>query len=268
MQVSRIHGTLSLPLLFGTILIFENFAMPAPVRGESPQATAAAASKNKDAADFGATRRTRLFARGYLYEDDKPKAMGVVTIDPETGAWKKLLDESRSGFEVSPDGETITFTKDGALWNGDTATNANPGKIFAEPGRVVFSPDSKSMLVTTSKSTPDKPNDSETVVWRMRLDGSSAVPIAALTGWDVRDWSSDDWLLTVDKNRAVHVVRPDGKEPRQLLKAGEHPCFSPDGQQVMNLRQWMGTIRAIGIDGSNDRLIFQAPELTFAVMAR
>jgi Tol biopolymer transport system component len=258
MHVSTIRCILLVPCQIGAILLVCPLALHAPVQAQESRATPAP------------VRQARLFARGYLFENDKPSPMAVVSIDPQTGAWKSLLDNSRDSFKISPDGETITFGKDGALWNGDAATNANPGKVFAEAGHVTFSPDSRTMLVTTWKGPPDKPEELEATVWSMKIDGTLAVPIAALAGWDVRDWSADNWLLTVDRKQkqSIHVMRSDGKEQRKLLNTGQHPSFSPDGQKVLYLHPWQGTIRAIGFDGSNDRLILQAPGMVCAFMAR
>ncbi|MBI3860557.1 MAG: PD40 domain-containing protein [Planctomycetia bacterium] len=216
--------------------------------------------------------RGRLIARGFWFRSDMLDGkLAIASIDPETGAWKRLVDHA-DNFSVSPDGQTIAYAVDGALWNGDAATNANPGKIFNEAGHAVFSPDSRSMLVTTWKKkagAPDDSNEYETTVWRMGIDGTAAVPIADLAGWgSIYDWSSDGRWLLAEKGRAIHLLRPDGKESRQIAKRGEHPKFSPDGQRVAYVKSWEGQIRVIEADGSNDRLVFQAPQMIMMHQAR
>jgi dipeptidyl aminopeptidase/acylaminoacyl peptidase len=234
-------------------------------------AEAANAIEGAETASPAVARRGRLFSRGFLYKNDRLTGMAIVVIDPDTGAWKRLV-ETQSGFAVSPDGQTITFEKDDALWNSDAETNANPGKIFGETGRAVFAPDSRSMFVTTWRGNPEKPAEMKTTVWTMDVGGLFPSPAAELDGCDVRDWSADGrWLLVErpDKGWTIHIVRRDGRNLRQLVKAGgSHPRFSTDGRRVLYVRQWKGMIRLIDSDGANDSLFFQAPNLVHVLLAR
>lgn len=211
--------------------------------------------------------RGRLFARGFTYKYDQIKGIAIVSIDPETGAWQRLVDGG-SGFSVSPDRQTIVFSKDDALWNGDAETNMNPGKIHGQEGSAVFAPDSRSMLVTIWTRNPDDPKKYEPNVVRMALDGTSPTPVAELAGYAVRDWSADGRWLLVLKDRTVHIMRPDGKESRQLFKNGEHPHFTPDGKRVVYVRGWTGALRVIDVDGTRDELFVQLPPLTYVLLPR
>src|SRR5262249_40416571 len=56
----------------------------------------------------------------------------------------------------------------------------------------------------------------------------------------------------------VELVRSDGTGRRQLVKSGSHPSFSPNGKTLVYVRQWEGAIRTVGLDGANDKLLFQA----------
>jgi beta-lactamase regulating signal transducer with metallopeptidase domain len=235
--------------------------------GDNPSGAVAAlsADQNREAA----TPRLpgRLFARGFWWRSDRIAGkMAIASIDPSTGNWKPLVENSDI-FSVTPDGETIYFSKDGALWNGDARKNENPGKVFAEAGRVVFAPDGKSMLVTTWKRKADKPEEFETIVWKMGIDGTGAVPIVDLTAWgSIRDWSSDGKWLLAEKDLAMRLVRPDGKESRPLLKRAHFATFSPDSQRVVYTNPGIiaGKIRVIDIDGANDRAVVELPQLIYA----
>ena len=231
---------------------------------ESSGATVALPS-DKDVSDAKPALQGRLFARGFWWRSDRLAGkMAIASIDPATGDWKPLVEDS-DHFAVTPDGQTIFFSREGALWNGDARKNENPGKVFAESGNVVFAPDSKSMLVTTWKRKEDKPDQYETTVWKMGVDGTNAVPIVSLSAWgSIRDWSSDGKWLLVAKDRSIHVVSPDGTESRLLLKSGHDGQFSPDGKRVAYGMPWTGKIRVIDVDGSNDRAVVEMPQLIYA----
>ena len=235
---------------------------------EADEPSAAPANGDAPKAERAAARQGRIFARGYVYQNDELQGMSLVSIDPQTGAWKRLVEKPGAIVAVSPDGQTLFYNfYDGphGLWNGDARENANPGKVYEESGWVAFSPDSWSILLTTPKSK----SDNLPVVMKMGLDGSGAVPIPLLAGWEVRDWSSDGRWLLAEKNWLLYVVSPDGDEVRPLLtKHCEYEHFSPDGKQVIYTFPWEGTIRLIKVDGSNDRVFAQEPAMTFAAGPR
>lgn len=235
---------------------------------ESSGATVALPS-DKDVRDAKPALQGRLFARGFWWRSDRIAGkMAIASIDPATGDWKPLVEDS-DHFAVTPDGQTIFFSREGALWNGDARKNENPGKVFAESGNVVFAPDSKSMLVTTWKRKEDKPDQYETTVWKMGVDGTGAVPIVALSAWgNLRDWSPDGKWLLASKDRSIHLVGPDGKESRLLLKLADDAQFSPDGKRVAYAIGWTGKVRVIDSDGSNDRAVVELPQLTYASQPR
>src|SRR5262249_7524713 len=49
-----------------------------------------------------AVPRGRIFAQGFLYENEQPRGMTIAAIDPETGSWSRL-PVNASTFDVSPD---------------------------------------------------------------------------------------------------------------------------------------------------------------------
>jgi Tol biopolymer transport system component len=229
------------------------------------QALSATAAAEEAGAKTGVTPRGRIFSQGFLYENDRPKGMGIAAIDPETGAWSRLPLNS-STFDVSPDGQTIVFSQENALWNSDTSEKPNPGKIFSPDGAPIFSPNGRELFVTTSKRNAADEQKLDTTVWKMAIDGTNASPAMELDGGFVRDCSSDgQWLLLMGPQRSVDLVRPDGKDRRQLVKSGGPPRFSPDGKQVAYALQWQGAIRTVDVDGTNDKILFQAPNLVFAL---
>src|SRR5262249_23629748 len=76
------------------------------------------------------------------------------------------------------------------------------------------------------------------------------------------------WFVVMGPQRNVELVQADGNERRQLAKSGSSPRFSPDGKKVAYVLQRQGTIRTIDVDGTNDKVLFQAPQLVFVLMSR
>jgi len=216
----------------------------------------------------GTPHRGRIFSQGFLFENEQRKGMTIAAIDPETGAWSRL-PVNASTFDVSPDGQTIVFSRESALWNSDTGEQPNPGKIFSQDGIPVFSPDGRTLLVTVWKRSAADEQKMDTTVWKMAIDGTNATSLAELSGGRVSGCSPDgQWWAVMGPEYNVELLRADGKERRQLVKSGMHPDFSPDGKRLVYVRQWEGEIRTIDIDGANDKLLLQAPNLTHVLLAR
>jgi dipeptidyl aminopeptidase/acylaminoacyl peptidase len=212
--------------------------------------------------------RGGIFAWGIFREGDKPGRVAIASIEPETGAWIRLPVVSPE-FDISPDGQTIVFSRENALWNCDTGESPNPGKIFSEDGLPVFSADGRSLLVTTWKRKAEDAQKQDTTVWKMAIDGANPTPQVQLAGDTVCACSPDgQWLVVRQEQPSIALVRTDGKERRHLVKFGLHPQFTPDGKSVVYVKQFEGAIRIVHTDGTNDRLLFQAPNLTFVLMAR
>jgi hypothetical protein len=227
-----------------------------------------AAGPNENAAQTGAPHRGRIFSHGFVIENDQIRAMTIAAIDPETGAWSRLPVNSAI-FDVSPDRQTIVFTSENALWNSDTSEKPNPGKIFSQDGGPVFSPDGRSLLVTTWKRNAGDERKRDSTVWSMAIDGTNATSLAELGGGRVTGCSPDGkWWAVMGSQYNVELHRADGTERRQLVKSGMHPAFSPDGRKLVYVRQWEGAIRTVDIDSTNDKLLFQAPHLTHVLLAR
>jgi RNA polymerase sigma factor (sigma-70 family) len=70
-----------------------------------------------------------------LLEDEGQRRQLLISVDPGTGTWKKLSGEDVHHPRVSPDGQTVIFHRDDAIWNCDTGGSDNPGKIavYAAP---------------------------------------------------------------------------------------------------------------------------------------
>ena len=197
-RISRRRGLLVLPALFGALILSMQFTWLPPAKGETPQAATAFASNTADRAEVPLARRARIIVRGYFFENDKPRSIGIAAIDLETGGWKKLQVSNRGGFAVSPDGETIVFENDGTLWNGDTTANANPGRVFGEYGHVVFSPDVEQDLQIGKNNQPVVTADAKGSRMRIAIidlvtGNSSDLKIQQQDGWDFYPTGHLEW---------------------------------------------------------------------------
>jgi RNA polymerase sigma factor (sigma-70 family) len=207
-------------------------------------------------------------------EDSEQRVSGIIAVDPETGKWKKITGSGHSQ-RVSPDGETLIFVRDDAIWNCDTKGSDNPGKISEHGGLPIWSPDGKRLL--TSKGSFEKEGGKEKLVaqtWLMDADGSNAKELPIPKTDEVDDWSRDGkWLVTVSDRHPPHghgyqlyVMRPDGTDQRRLTKDGLncYPRFSPDGRKLVYCHQTAkegNSIWVVDIDGKNARAIIKEEEL-------
>ncbi len=232
-----------------------------------------AAPEERTASQKEATGASQIYVRGTVYEEDAHRGMAVAIVDLESGIARRLLHDRTSQyrwFNVSPDGSTIVYDKDGTpsnpgeLWNADAATVANPGRIFHTAGPTIFSPDAATILVDTYNLNANTDNEWEHQAYRMRSDGLAVSPVDALKGYFLCDWSPDGmWLLATTSKLQVHLVRLDGTESRQVVQRGEDPRFSPDGRWISFAKRWGGEVHVIGIDGSGERKVYHEGAMTY-----
>lgn len=215
-------------------------------------------------------------------EDEAQRYSGIIAIDPDTGKWRKVTGAG-AGPRVSPDRETVIFTKhagagdgvvDSEVWNCDTAGSDNPGKITGLGGMAAWSPDGKHLVIGKSKFENDA---LATHTWRVDADGRNAKELPIPKTDEVNDWSRDGkWFVTVSDRHPPHgsgyqlyLMHPDGTGERRLTKNGLncYPRFSPDSRSVVYCHQTgkEGTsVWVVDIDGKNARPIIKEEDLVAA----
>jgi Tol biopolymer transport system component len=216
-------------------------------------------------------RKGRIFVTAMLNvkragQDNEERFRGIIAIDPETGKWTKITGDGNRP-RVSPDGETLIFVRENAVWNCDTKGADNPGKITDLGSLPLWSADGKSLVV--NKGNFDKKWTHHH--WRMAADGSDAKKLPIPETDEVDDWSPDGkWFVAVSDRHPPHgrgyqlyVMRPDGTEQRRLTKGGGlnvYPRFSPDSRRLVYLRQTAkegNSIWVVDVDGTNARQIMK-----------
>jgi RNA polymerase sigma factor (sigma-70 family) len=215
------------------------------------------------------TKPTRLVVPTAWRIDGK-LTLGILSIDPETGKWKKLADNYDQTARVSPDGRTVVFDRDDAIWNCDTGGTNAPGKLFDWPngyGGPVYSPDGKHLYLSKVQSALG----SEVWLhetWQYDADGRNPVKLKLPAGEAVLDVSPDGKyfltrtrVLTRANGSDLRVMRADGKEARRLSPPGgfnEPGRFSPDGKRVAYCRQKGGErgVWVVDVDGKNGKRVF------------
>ncbi len=141
--------------------------------------------------------------------------------------------------EISPDGETITFTRGNPatqqhqIWimerNGDDAQNL-PQVFGWDP---TWSPDGKLILFASNR-------DGGIQLFTVSPKGSAIKRVAKLPAIRGRsDWSPDGKFIVTYSGeswkREVYIMNADGSDVRQITPAGgnsQGPSFSPDSQWV------------------------------------
>jgi RNA polymerase sigma factor (sigma-70 family) len=249
-------------LMFGLLacgMIISHQAAPCP-----PQAAAGPAAPDRAPVP-------RIVALATLIQDGKLQDQ-IVAIDPVIGTCKKLSDYG-DGPRVSPDGQTVIFGRDGAIWNCDTGGSNNPGKIF-EAEHVyrgpVWSQDGKYIYVSKIN------NELGGHIWRhetWRYDAGGRCPVRLklTAGAAVQDVSPDGGLFLVRtrlvvtlRTSVVQVMKPDGTDARTVSETDgfhEPARFSPDGRSVAYCRNANEGSSAVvvGVDGKDRKKVFAEP---------
>jgi WD40 repeat protein len=135
-----------------------------------------------------------------------------------------------SDAEFTPDGKILaTVSRDGStkLWDVNTAKLSGSLRVGSKADYVVFSPDSKLLVVV------GEGNKKEIRVW----DVASALPVFNITGhlketFSV-EFSADSRLLVSSSDDAVNVWDTiNGTRLAKLDKASFPACFSKDGRTL------------------------------------
>ena len=187
---------------------------------------------------------------------------GVIEIDPESGKWRLICDR-RGVPRISPDGQTVVFSRTGPEVHGFVALDRlAPGRSgFREARGLTRCAGLVAGRETTHRQRGKDADQSGFETWRMDADGKnrSRLPLAATDR--VADWSSRGQLLVMRKKEGkfyVTVVGLDGAEPHPLNLGGASPRFSPDGKQfVYTSRSPRGgtELTISDVDGGNRRQI-------------
>jgi Tol biopolymer transport system component len=219
----------------------------------------------------GTAKTGTIYTMAMLDQGAGGRKSGFIGVDPETGEWSKILDACDTRPRVSPDGRTVAFSRDGALWTAPVAGGAEPRRVLDLEGATggspaVWSGDGTQFLISLASRDPeDKRWVFKTVRTNADGTGRKEAPIPAEDL--VHDWSPDgDWVVTSSHRNAkigweLYVMRPDGREIRQITEGGNpfYARFSPDGRRVLysdGTTEERRGIWVVGRDGQGRRKVF------------
>jgi RNA polymerase sigma factor (sigma-70 family) len=242
-----------------------------PGQGPAPPATP---GQKPEAAAAKQERAGRIYITAEHHAD--PRGTGAITrslvvLDPQTGARTDLFDGCSIRPRVSPDGKSVAFEWEDALWVRGLDPDAEPMKVLPLGGSTsgsppVWSPDGKQLVISIGQS---KGPGTRWVFTTRRGNVDS-------TGWEklaipsedcVDDWSPDGRRLLICSQRGaengwqLYIMRPDGTDQRRITDGGNPfgARFSPDGRRVIyadNGRGGQSGIWVVDVDGKNGRRLF------------
>ena len=237
------------------------------------------------AARTGPRPSGRIYTTASLGTNDAGRPISsVVAVDPESGDVTKVFDSSPGRLRISPDGRRAAFVSGewwsnlpphermrNSLWIREFAGGARPERVLyvndgATAGDLpVWSADGKRIILSVGH------RDESRKQWvyetfRINADGSGREPLGIPDQDGVQDWSPDGaWVVTTSSRNAkigwqLYVMRPDGKDQRQLTEGGNpfYARFSPDGRRLLYTdgpSQERRGIWVVDLDGKNRRRI-------------
>jgi Tol biopolymer transport system component len=200
----------------------------------------------------------------------------LIAVDPKEGTWTEVLDKPVNRPRVSPDGKTIAYIHEGALWTRDLDGANEPKRLMEiiDPGGdpPVWSGDGKRLII--SAGALGNEDESGNNRWRFKTyrvdaDGSNKVELGIPEFDGVHDWSPDGrWVVTVSGRHKefawqLYLMTPDGKDQRRLTD-GDNTFgarFSPDGRRVLygsggETPASRRGVWVVDLDGKNRRRLF------------
>jgi len=260
------------------------------VAAETPVAADAQALPGKIYADINLQTKTPA--------GETEKYSGVIAIDPNTGAWKKL---GKLGFNlrVSPAGERIAYSEIKSF-QAPRQKDPSSKSVIADPGTLppvnlgtlstvdvadlktltainvadsgalpVWSPDGKELLYRVGTFREEE--GSRGVTWLIDLATKQTRKLPIPAEDEVADWTGPgDWMVTVSDRHPpfghgyqLYVMHPDGTDQRRITEGTGlncYPRFRPDGKQIVYHHQGGGfdTLWLVDIDGGNRRKILSS----------
>jgi Tol biopolymer transport system component len=222
-------------------------------------------SPRGEAGEEGRAPRSRIYAAATVTPEG-----GLVAVDPDSGESEIILSRASYGGRLSPDRTRLAYLRDGGLWTIDMRGGAEPLRIADREGTPVWSPDGRSLIVSSPKPSKDDSKGSRFETCRMKADGTAPILLPLPDTEYVEDWSSDgQWLATSsmrhrpDEGREIYLMHLDGTAERRLTRTGDnlHPRFSPDGRHVLFIRRekekkGLG-VWVVGVDGRDPRKVYQ-----------
>ena len=171
----------------------------------------------------------------------------LIAIDPETGKWASVLDAGTLRQGVSPDGRTVAYELENALWTRSVAGGDEPKKILdlAGPGNgsaPIWSGDGKRIILSLGNQNPLA---GRMVYLNIQLngDGTGVTELPLAKSVLISDWSADGKNIAgmswEQPKWQLVVVHADGSDLRIIsdahTKQPRMPCFSPDGRRIVHV---------------------------------
>ncbi len=187
----------------------------------------------------------------------------LMVLDPKSGTRADVFDGCSERMRVSPDGKSVAFGRENALWVRRLDPKAEPRKVvdLGAPYSgtpAAWSPDGKQIIINHASE--------EKSPLLINTDGTGREKLAVPPEDDVQDWSADGrWLLTASHRGSkggwvLYFMRPDGTDQRRITDGGNpfYARLSPDGRRVVysdNGRDEQSGIWVVDVDGKNGRLV-------------
>lgn len=264
-------------LLIGLVLLG-----PGAVQTSSPQSKLAAAETANNT--FSGRILTSVFRKNDA--GSPPYLREVISIDPNTGQWRKVVDEG-SLLRVSPDGSQLAFvTTPGPinfsdqsnimseLWVCNLEGDLSPRRIWQHKkiGTIAWVADGQSLYAVESRiiEIEDRWRHAN---WQVSLNGEARELGVPQTD-AIEDASrTSDLVVTVSdrhpplgRGYQLYTMKPDGSEQRRITRDGlnVHARLSPDGQTVAYLHAEKGAadIRVSSTNGTDERVVYRSEAKT------
>ncbi len=195
----------------------------------------------------------------------------LVAYEPESGKWTSVLENCGDRPRVAPDGKTIAFERDNAIWLAAVDGSVEDRRILDLGGSSggsppVWSGDGKRLIV--SPAVRDEARDHwKFETFRFDADGANKTALDIPDTDGVHDWSRDgEWVVNVSSRNAtmgwtLYLMRPSGKDERRL-SVGGNPFgvrFSPDSKKLLYDDSGSDAKRGawiMGVDGKDAHRVF------------